>query len=88
MGKESRTKLVAVDKPTPEPVALPTMLEPSELAYQTSMLTRIRREQAEHQALLKCWGEFVSAKYSLSAQDRIDESGRLIRVPEPEKPEP
>ena len=88
MGKDSRAKLQAVKTEDTRPVALPTQLEPTELDYQRSMLTRIRREQAEHQALLKCWGEFVSTKYSLSAQDRIDENGRLIRVPEPEKPEP
>lgn len=81
MGKEARSRaaLQAVEKPE-DPVTLPSQLTPSDLAYQQAMLTRIRREQAEHQGLLKCWTDFVSATYRLGPQDRIEESGRIVRV--------
>jgi hypothetical protein len=83
MGKEARLKAVEKPqdpKPGSEPVALPTLLDPSELAYQTTLLARIRREQAEHQALIKYWTDFLAAKYQLGPQDRIEENGRITRI--------
>lgn len=83
MGKESRLK--AVDPPKPaEPVALPTMLEPAEIAYTQTMFARIQRELAEHEALKKCWIDFLTPKYQLGPRDRIDLSGRITREPEKE----
>jgi hypothetical protein len=75
MGKD--TKLKAVEKP--EPVTLPTQIEPAELAYQTAMITRIQREQAEHQALLKCWSEFLTTKYQLGVNDKVTQAGQIVR---------
>jgi hypothetical protein len=86
MGKESRSRaeLKAVETRTSEPVALPTKLEPSEIAYTQAMWNRIQRELAEHEGMKKAWLEFLSAKYSLGAQDRVDIAGTITRVPEKE----
>ena len=80
MGKDARLK--AVEKP--EPVALPTRLEPSEIAYTQAMWNRIQRELAEHDGLKKAWIEFLTAKYALGPQDRVDIAGTITRVPEKE----
>jgi hypothetical protein len=80
MGKESRSPLKAVEKP--EPVALPTHLEPSEIAYTQAMWNRIQRELAEHEGMKKAWIDFLTVKYHLGPQDRVDTAGTITRVPE------
>ena len=90
MGKASRSHahLNAV-APKPDPVALPTMLEPSEVAYMQAMWTRIQRELAEHEGMKKAWSEFLTVKYALTAQDRVDITGKITRVEEkPTSPAP
>ena len=90
MGKASRAKLAAVpppDEANKPPIALPTMIDPSELAYQTSLIARIQAEQQAQQASLRYWSEFLSKKYSLGAQDIITVDGHIQRKDDGDKKE-
>jgi hypothetical protein len=85
MGKESRTKLVAVE-PTKSPldIALPTQIDASELAYQTHLIQKIRSEQQAHQHQLQTWSAYLSQRYQLTPKDQIREDGQIVRVAEKE----
>lgn len=78
MGKEA--KLKAVEKPE-EPLTLPSQLDPSDLAYQQHLISTIKMEQRAHQHQLQTWTTYLAARYALGPQDRVEESGRIIRVP-------
>ena len=77
MGKDARARI----EPFPQPIATATYIEASELAYQQALLQRIRTEQQQHQALVNYWMGYLAQKYGLSQQDRVEEDGRIVRVP-------
>jgi hypothetical protein len=83
MGRDAR--LTAVEKPKAEPIALPSHLDASELAYQQSLIQKIQDEQKQHQALLRTWTEFLGRKYQLGEKDRITDDGRFVRAPAEQK---
>jgi hypothetical protein len=80
MGRDA--KLKAVEKPTP--VALPTRIDASELAYQTHLIQKIRSEQQAHQHQLQTWSAYLSQRYQLTPKDQIREDGQIVRVAEKE----